>query len=150
MWAINKKKLVPHNWLDFEPETVLDEYDCPMLFTTRDAGGNKYLAYFCDRDENGIRFLVVPFSDALETKLAGGDIDMREALLRPAMWIFDLNKKWEPVRCWRVGHADLPRNLLPKPGVMLRANMQPVTKAVIVQSITGGTTVTRHLVYAGE
>ena len=149
MWKINKKRLVPHSWLEFEPETVLDEYDCPLLFTLRDIPGNKYLAYFCDMDGSGVRFLVVPFTDNLETKLVGGDIDLRGVLIRSPMWVFDLDKKWNPVRAWKVVLADLPKNLIPNPGVMLRPGMQPLTKPVIVQSNTGTASVTRNLVYAG-
>lgn len=149
MWSINKKQS-SHDWLDFEPETVLDEYDGPILFTTLDASGKKYLAYFCDKSIDCIRFLVVSFSDVLERKLVGGDIDLREALVRPQMWVFDLDKKWNPISCWYVSLADLPRNLLPKPGVMLRAWMQPVTKDAIVHSVSEGASVTLHFAFAGE
>ena len=118
MWTIEKKQ-VPHDWLDFEPETVLDEYDGPILFTLRDVAGNKYLAYFCGRGGEGVRFLVVSFSDELQAKLLAGDIDMRETLTRQPMWLFDLDKKWEPAGCWQVVPEDLPHDLLPKSGVML-------------------------------
>lgn len=149
MWKINNKRITPHNWLEFEPETVLDEYDCPLLFTLRDSPGNKYLAYFCDMDENGVRFLVVSFSDDMESRLVGGDIDMREALIQPRMWVFDLDKRWNPVKAWKVTLADLPRNLIPTAGVMLRPNMQSVTKATLVKPNTSTATATFNLALAG-
>lgn len=137
MWKI-KKKTIPSQWLEFEPETILDEYDFPMLFTLRDNAGQKYLAYFCDRDDESVRFLVVTFSDRLEVKLVSGDIDLREALIQPGMWVFDLDKKWKPIRCWNVKLSDLPANLIPKPGVMLRAGpcRDALTPPVLYAQVT--------------
>jgi hypothetical protein len=141
MWKIQKKPS-PHKWLDFDPVEVLDEYDSPTIFTLRDAQDLKYLAYFCGRDKDRIRFLVVSFNDTLESQLIAGEIDLREALNQPGRWVFDLNKEWEPVSCWRVTYEDMPRNLLPKPGVMLRAGMRSVAKRLLVQSVGDGSVTT--------
>ncbi len=135
MWNM-KKKPIPHQWMNFDPEVIYDEYDGPILFTARDHSGEKYLVYFCDRADGAQRFLVVPISDQTELKMASGDIDLREALLRSRMWLFDLDYEWNPVKCWQVRLAELPRNLIPRPGVMLRPSMQSFTKQFLSQSNT--------------
>jgi len=145
MWKIPKSKALTCDWLDFEPVTIIDEYDGPMLFTIVDRNDQLYLAYFCARSSDAVRFLVVPTNDDIVRRLTSGDINLRESLARHRMWIFDLDKKWNPKKCWGVTFADLPRNLLPRPGVMLRAYMQPVMKREYASSITKGTTFTVHL-----
>jgi len=146
MWKIRKKP-IPCQWLNFEPVEVLDEYDAPMIFTLCDTENRKYLAYFCDRDMDRLRFLVVAFNDSLKSELLAGEIDLREALNQPGKWVFDLDKEWNPVVCWRVATGDLPRNLFPKPGIMLRAGMRPVAKRFLTQSVSDGSVTTLRNYY---
>ena len=135
MWNIPKPQ-IPANWLPFEPVTILYEYDFPLIFTLR-GKGRKHLAFFCGQDGESVRFLVVPFSDELERRLVSGDINLRDALTRPQMWVFDLDQSWEPVRCWRVVERDLPKGLLPEPGVMLWASQTPVISDATIRSGAG-------------
>lgn len=153
MWPINHPPEPVCDWLNFEPERVLYEYDGPMIFTLKSEADGLFLAFQADRDRDAIRFLVVPFSDALEHRLVTGDINLRDALTRPKMWVFDLNKKWEPVRCWRVSDKDLPAGLLPKPGVMLWTHLRPIMKRLTVRPGGNETVLTKtfpgNLVHAG-
>lgn len=138
MWPINKPAQ-PHDWLDFEPVTVLYEYDGPRIFTCKDVTDQLFLAYRCGRDRETIRFVVVPFSEDLERQLVTGDINLRDALTRPRTWVFDLNKQWQPIRCWRVNSGELPPRVLPRPGVMLYAHLTPVMNRDVVLPATAVT-----------
>lgn len=132
MWQINRPTIA-HDWLEFEPEHVLYEYDGPRIFTTKAVTGQLFLAFFCARSPDAIRFLVVPFSEELERRLVTGDINLRDALTRPRMWVFDLDRRWNPIGCWSVTVDELPDRLLPKPGVMLSADLQPIMSRAVAQ-----------------
>jgi len=108
------------DWLDLKPIRVLYDFDGPKIFTCKDQTGQPFLAFQCSVDRSTMRYLVVPFGDGLETRLTNGDINVRDALTRPKMWVFDLDNSWQPVRCWRVSVDDLPSHLLPRPGAALR------------------------------
>jgi hypothetical protein len=125
MWQVNGTE-VPASWLSFEPTRVLYEFDGPKIFTCRDATGQLYLAYQCDEDREALRFLVVPFSEDLERRLTAGAIDVRDALSRPQAWLFDLGNDGSPLRCWQVDVEGLPPDVLPKPGVLLWADLPPI------------------------
>lgn len=134
MWQIDRPTEPICGWLDFEPADVLYEFDFPMIFTCRDRTGGLFLAYFCARGRDAIRFLVVPFSDDLVRQLRAGEINVRDSLTQPRMWVFDLDRNWEPVRCWRVSAGDLPPRTIPRPGVMLHAGLRPVIKRLTTQA----------------
>lgn len=125
---------IPENWLDFQPVRVLYDYDGPKIFTCRDITDQLCLAVQCSADRDTMRHIVVPFSESLEWQLTRGDINVRDVLLaRPRMWVFDLNNQWIPVRCWRVRPDDLPPRVLPKPGVMLWPDLQPVMSQTVAR-----------------
>ena len=130
MWTINRPT-ISCDWLDFEPEHILHEYDGPRIFTTRAQDGQLFLAFFCDRERAGVRFLVVPFDEDQERRLVTGKINLRDALTPPRMFVFDLDQQWTPVRCWQVSLDDLPPQLLPKPGVMLWRNLPSVMSRTV-------------------
>lgn len=117
MWNVIGKRISP--WLTLEPVVILYEYDGPKIFTCKDPADNLYLAYYCDEDAAGVRFLVVAFSDELVERLTSGIINMRDALTRPRAWIFDIDNDSNPVGAWRIDVDDLPPGMLPQPGVML-------------------------------
>ena len=112
MWTILKTESA-NNWLDFEPVTILHEYDRPTIFTSKGADGSLYLAYFCGKDTQSLRYLVVPFNELRQCELVTGKISLREVFDVPKLWIFDLNFNWEPVTCWEMTPRELPRHLLP-------------------------------------
>jgi len=116
----------PHDWLVFDPIEVLDEFDFPRIFTCKDISGDIYLAYNCGYDRNGLRFLVVPSEDSLVLRLVEGKVNLRDALSNKRAWIFDLNKKWEPVSAMCVDVDKLPFDMLPRPGTMLYSWLDPI------------------------
>jgi hypothetical protein len=130
MWNFSGIPEPNTGWLSFEPVRILYEFDLPCIFVCRDIPGNTYLAYLCDQDRTGVRYLVVPCSEDLEAKLVTGKINLRDALTRNRAWIFDLDNQWEPVRAWRVNVDDLPWEALPRPGVMIYAHLSPVINAM--------------------
>ena len=117
---------IAHDWIDFEPIDTLYYFDFPMIFTCKDVAGNLYLAYNCDCDSNGLRFLVVPCDDSLVVSLVNGKINLRDALCKNRAWIFDLNKKWESVSAWSVDVYELPNDALPRPGTMLYSGLPSI------------------------
>jgi hypothetical protein len=114
------------NWLTFEPLRILYEFDVPYIFICSDVPGNTYLAYLCGRDQQEVRYLVVPCSEDLERRLVTGDINLRDALTQYRAWLFDLDNQWNPLRAWKVNVDSLPADVLPKPGVMIYAHLPPV------------------------
>jgi hypothetical protein len=124
MWKVAGTP-VATDWLDLEPVRILYAFDGPRIFTCKDNAGNLFLAYQCDEDGEALRFLVVPFSEDLERKLTGGEIDVRDALSGPSVWLFDLGNRWQVLRSWKVETRDLPGDTLPAHGVMLWAHVPP-------------------------
>ena len=129
MWQV-KGIQTATDWLDFEPIHVLYEFDGPRIFTCRDRKGRLFLAYLSNEHETGFRFLVVPFSTELEYALTTGQMDLRDTLWLPRVWIFDLQTDWIPVRAWEASAAALPADLLPRPGVMLWSHLRQIVRPV--------------------
>ena len=140
MWSVTGTP-APIDWLDFTPVRVLYEFDGPKIFTCKDLTGQPFLAFQCSANREAVRFLVVPFGDGLESRLTTGDINLRDALIRPQMWIFDLDNSWKPVHSWRVRANDFPSRLLPRDGVMLWSHLQPHMYRERRRSATGDTRV---------
>jgi hypothetical protein len=136
MWDVQGQQLAIPDWLDLEPVRVLYEYDGPRIFTCKGAAGNLLLAYLCSEDRTRRRFLLVPFDTGLEQQLPSGRIDLRSALTRSPTWIVDVGNDWRPLTMWAVVVNDVPADVLPRPGVMLWANLPPIGNGATVKAGT--------------
>jgi len=130
MWRVTGTQ-INGSWLNVEPLRMLYEFDGPKIFVCSDVPGvNEYLAFQCGQGQGVMRFLVVPFSEDLEYKLTTGGINLHDTLMRPRAWVFDLDYAWNTVGAWDVQVENLPRNCLPKPGVMLWSHLTPRVKEI--------------------
>jgi hypothetical protein len=130
MWSVTGSP-VSAGWLNPEPARILYEFDGPRIFICTDHADHSYLAYQCAEDSEAMRFVVVPSNADLEAQLQSGRISVRDALAQPNGWIVDLDKNWRTVRAWSVEIADLPADVLPRPGTLLWAHLTPDPAAPI-------------------
>ncbi len=63
----------------FEPIEDLLYYDCPYVFTFRDADDRLAIAYLSEMDNGHSRYLAVPISDAKLNALKSGTVPLRSA-----------------------------------------------------------------------
>jgi hypothetical protein len=136
MWDVQGKPLALPERFELEPARVLYEYDGPRIFTCADPAGNYCLAYLCANDRTKQRFLLVPFDDNLEQQLTTGQISLRDAMNRPGARIIDFGNDWHGLAMWEVAIGDVPSDVLPRPGVMLWANL-PATRNGATPAATG-------------
>lgn len=108
----------------FRPATVLYELDTPRTFTFIPTDGELYLAHWFDESETAIRYLVVPFSSALQSRLESGRLSLRDALDQPRLWVVDVNNQSEPIVVTRTTLEDLPADELPTEGTLLTSNVE--------------------------
>ncbi len=133
MWNVNGKP-VSVAWLNPEPVQVLYDFDGPRIFTCCDKKDDQYLAYQCGEESGICRFLIVPFSQYDESKLTQGHTNLWEALSQSRSWIVDLDIDWQVSNAWEVSIDSLPRDVLPKPGVMLWRHLIPVIRPLTPRS----------------
>src|SRR5262249_42930672 len=138
MWIVLGVE-VSADWLDPRPVEVLYEYDGPRIFTCRDRGGRLFLAYQCGEDRDGLRFLVVPFSEGQVWGLTRGHASLLDALLQSRARLIDVGNDWRPLRCWDVDIGSIPPRVLPAPGVMLWAHLTPIVRDALPRAGAGET-----------
>jgi hypothetical protein len=100
----------------------------PRTFTFLDSDGELYLALWFDENAEAVRYLVVPFAEALLHQLETGQISVREALERPCLWVVDLDNNGKLSTAARTTLADLPQDELPVPGTMLWPSLEPTAQ----------------------
>jgi hypothetical protein len=109
----------PAQFAPFHPATVLYELDTPRIFTLVPADGELYLAHWFDESETAVRYLIVPFSAALQLRLTDGRLSLRDALDQPRLWAVDVNDAGELIGATRTTLEDLPADELPAQGTLL-------------------------------
>lgn len=119
MGPIPGKPADPAQFVPFRPATVLYELDMPRTFTFVPADGEWYLAHWLDESKTAVRYLVVPFSSALQSRLEDGRLSLRDALDQPRLWAVDVNNSGELVGATRTTLEDLPVDELPAPGTLI-------------------------------
>jgi len=133
----------PHDWVEFDPVEILDDFDFPRIFTCKDIAGNLYLAYNCGIETGCLRFLVVPCNDYTVSALVKGQLNLRDSLSKRRAWIFDIGNRWETIRAWKVDVDNLPYDALPRPGTMLYSDLPQI----IVVNTTRSRSSTTELTY---
>jgi hypothetical protein len=118
----------PARFAPFRPSKVLNDLDGPRTFTFLDGDGELYLAVWFDENAETVRYLVVPFAQALLHRLETGQISVREALEQPCLWVVDRDNNGKLVTPARTTLADLPQEELPVPGKMLWPSLEPAAQ----------------------
>lgn len=124
MWQVTGKSVDVGLFQPFEPQELLYDFDGPRTFTHRDCNGQLCLAHWCDEDQEVTRFLVVPFTEQLITKLKKGESTLRDALNQTRLWALDVTHCGELRQAWMVQFTDLPQDVLPHPGTKLLASLE--------------------------
>jgi len=129
MWSVPGSVIDPERFGALRPLKVLHEFDGPKTFTFRDRDGELYLAQWCDGENGAERYIAVAFSNRLLAKLEQGIISVRDALEQPRAWILDEDTDGNVHAAWRVEVADLPDEVLPKPGALLTPALERARNA---------------------
>ena len=133
MWEVIGTKLDDPSTLgSFEPIEILDEYDEPLIFTSRDAAGGLLLAHSLASSNELTRYIVVVFDETLLDRYKQGLLDVLGSLRQPRSWVVDLSHDWSLHAAWTVKLADLPSGMLPKRGVMLYPHLEPLFRIRLV------------------
>lgn len=127
MWNIQGAFVPVERFLVMEPETVLNYYDGPKLFTFRDSDGGLCLACWSDEDEHHSRFLVVPVTSRIVKQIESGELTLRQALNQPRLWVLDLHSNGELVQARLVDPHTIPDDAQPQVGVCLNVTEKEKT-----------------------
>ena len=125
MWDVVGKTKDTGLFGRFEPIDLLIWHDGPRTFTLHDADGGLCLAHWLDEDADFWRYAVVPISQADLDRMTRGEMTIIEGLDQPRVFAVDQNVQGEVIAVWLTALSDLPRDTLPKPGTMLRRELEP-------------------------
>ena len=127
--GINIGKKIANNILTtFEPQKVLYDFDGPRIFTLNSALGGLLLAYQC-REESAHShscFILVPIDSDSINELERGNITVRDALSQPWIWLVEIDSNWKIMEVASASLKEVPTSILPKPGIMLLPDLQPL------------------------
>lgn len=110
---------------NIHPEEVLYEYDGPRIFVATDKLKQKLLAYQYDESDEGLRFVVSPFSAKLLEELKAGVITLNEAIAQPRIWVIDTDFDFQIKVIKMTTSNVLDPDKLPMPDTMLWPHLQP-------------------------
>lgn len=108
-----------------QPREILYDFDGPRIFSASSPLG-ELLYFLAQDDQHALRFIVVPTNAEVLRELKTGVTSVHDALNQPWLWILDTNLDMAPKKSWRSALADIPSDILPKPGVMLWPHLEPV------------------------
>jgi hypothetical protein len=134
MWQVRGNHINAGLFEPFEPVEVLYDFDGPRTFTHKDSAGQMCLAHWCDADRDFNRFIVVPFTDSSVQRLKSGEITLADVLDQPCVWVLDVAHSGDIREAWGVKLADLPADVLPKPGTMLWLSLERLEAQGTAQS----------------
>lgn len=127
IWEPDSQFSCPPVLAALRPERVLNDFDGPKIFTTRNEHGQLLLAYWCDEDPatRVERFIIAPTSNKIIASMEAGNITVREALGQPLVWIIDKGYDSSISACWSISFEDIPVEILPLGDVFLYVEHQP-------------------------
>jgi len=112
--------IIPGLFAELKPETILNYYDGPRIFTCRSVEGELCLACWSDENEEASRFVVVAITARTLRELQEGRISVRSAIDQPLCWAVDCLPATSSTLVRRISLEEYPNDALPQPGVMLQ------------------------------
>lgn len=124
-WIVTAQQFDVANFQGISQEEVLYDFDGPRIFTARSAMG-ELLFYLADEKDGVCRYIVAPTNASIIGSMKSGLRTVRDALNQPWVWFLDTQYDGRPVAAWKGTLADAPMDALPRPGVMLWPQLEPV------------------------
>lgn len=104
-------------------EHVLVEFDGPQLVTLRDAD-NRYLGVASDIEGETVRWIHAQITELEWQALVRGLVPLRDAFLKPVVWVIDEYADGIRVRGQMASGTDLDESDLPKAGALMPASVR--------------------------
>ncbi len=99
---------------------VLVEYNGPQVVVARDNEGLKLGVAADDEEDSGlVRWLYAPLTDTEFKALVSGASTIRDALLKPRVYVIDFGRDDRPLRAWEHASELLDETVLPRRGALL-------------------------------
>lgn len=147
MWPVEGNAVDWPKLSHLRPESVLDEFDGPRLFTLRTDQGELLLAYFSGEDHDKERFLLVPAGDTLINAINDNRISLRDALtVQGLAWTIDRMRDGSLSEVRQIRQSDLPASALPVPNVFLHPLAAPFFRVRLMGSRLQGARVPASVV----
>lgn len=109
---------------EFVTERILVEYDGPQIVTALHSG-NFYLGVASDEAKGIVRWIYAPVTKTEVRALLRGVVSLREALLKPLVFVIDVDQQGKPARAWECEASGIGSENLPDPGALLpRATLE--------------------------
>ena len=139
MWQPQGKTADPNPLGTLAPDEVLFEFDCePITYVSTEPDGGLLLVHSLIADQGTSRYLVVPIDARILTELKAGRLDLFSGLRQPRCWVVDLvaadenDPPYQVQAVVRVAFDSIPLSHLPKPGVMVRPELDPIFRLRLV------------------
>lgn len=106
---------------------ILYEAETPVIYVTNTAQGQLLLAYVADDNADGVFTLLAPVTPEIIAQIERGSAAIRDFLAASWLWLHVSGGNQSGL--WTFDIKDVPTECLPTPGVLLRADMEPVLRA---------------------
>ena len=117
IWKLSEQGMVPHT---IEVVNVLVEYNGPQIVLARDHEGLKLGVAADDEEESGfVRWIYAPLTNTEFKALLSGASTIRDALLKPVVYVIDFDVGDRPLCAWKYAREDLDEIVLPRRGALL-------------------------------
>jgi hypothetical protein len=132
-----------------KPLEILYDAGGQQIFTFLLSNDECVLAYQCWEEVDSVLFLVVPAKEATGEQLRSGSLTVREALYQPWAWIVQRDSEGNVVAAKAVAVDSLPSEALPRPGVYLWPDLQPLFQMRMLGSTLRPGTIPASVIKSG-
>ena len=137
MWVPDGKQIDRSYLGDLTPAEVLFEFEEPLTFVCHDRDGQMLLAHRLCAEAGLSRYLVSVTDQTLVQDLKAGRVDLLGVLSQPRCWIADFGPNWEIWNLWLISFEAIPKEVLPRSGAMLTADLDPILRLRLIGSGVG-------------
>lgn len=110
---------------NFEPKDVFIWLDGPRTFALLDQDGELCFAHWLQDVGSSWQYVVVPITDRILKQLNHGELSLRDVLLQPRIYLVDVSMDFSVERILLTSWEHLPQEALPRPGTMIRRELEP-------------------------
>jgi hypothetical protein len=129
LWGIKSPEVKSHGFGTVAPLEILSEFDGPLTFTFADATGNLFLAHLCAVGDGVSRYLVAETDNLTIADLKNGMTSIRSAILKPVIWLIDVNANGNAASVWQPTENELPEDTVPANDVLLTPELEAIQSA---------------------